>query len=432
MSTRYACHLMKPYKHGVPGAAEIMAELEGRGVPQDFRALAECFGVRGEQQRQALRKQLNKLVTSGRLLLNRRDEYCLINKIDAVVGKVSAHRDGFGFLVPDAGGEDVFLPPHEMRQLLDGDRVAVRLAGQDRKGRPKGALVEILERGKTTAVGRFVRERGLTYVVEVGARSPAHYLVAAADAGGAKDGQLVKVEIVAYPTLRREAQAKVTRILGEENDPGILVTLAIESFGLRDGWSKKTRAAAKACGAGVEKKAKEGRVDLRNVPLVTIDGVDARDFDDAVYAESKGDNYRLVVAIADVSHYVQKDDALDTEARKRGTSAYFPGRVVPMLPEELSNGLCSLNPKVDRLCLVCDMIVTANGIFGRLVGQVIADRLPFGSGVVDGTDVLMRPHIDDILHMPEALLMPSSREQDAAILQPAVQNTFWARSAWHQ
>ncbi len=338
-----------------------MAEMEKRGVPQDFRALAGHFGLKGEKQRQALRKQLKKLVAAGRLLLNRRDEYCLINKIDAVVGKVSAHRDGFGFVIPDEGGDDVFLPPHEMRQIMDGDRVAVRLAGQDRKGRPKGALVEILERGKTTAVGRFVRERGLTYVVEVGARSQDHFLVAAADAAGAQDGQLVKVEIVAYPTARREAQAKVIRVLGDEDDPGILVTLAIESFGLRDDWSKKTRAAAKACGISVAAKDKQGRVDLRDTPLVTIDGVDARDFDDAVFAERKGDGFRLVVAIADVAHYVQKDDALDQEARRRGTSTYFPGRVVPMLPEELSNGLCSLNPKVDRLCLVCDMRLTRNG-----------------------------------------------------------------------
>jgi len=355
---------MKPYQHAIPGPAEIMAEMEQRGVPQDFKALVRHFGLKGEKQRQGLQKQLKKLVRSGRLLLNRRNEYCLIEKIDALVGKVAAHRDGFGFLIPDAGGEDVFLPPHEMRQLLDGDRIAVRLAGHDRKGRPKGALVEILERGKTTAVGRFMVDRGLTYVIEIASRAQDRYLVAANDTAGAKDGQLVKVEIVAYPTARREAQAKVTRILGDADDPGMLVTLAIESFGLRDEWPKKALAAADKLGGDVAEADKEGRTDLRDTPLVTIDGADARDFDDAVYAEPAGEDgkhWRLVVAIADVSHYVEKDKPLDKEARRRGTSTYFPGRVVPMLPEALSNGLCSLNPEVDRLCLVCDMRITANG-----------------------------------------------------------------------
>ena len=355
---------MKPYNHGVPGSAEIMAEMEQRGVPLGFKALVRNFGLKGEKQRQGLQNQLKKLVRNGRLLLNRKNEYCLIKKIDAVVGKIAAHRDGFGFLIPDEGGEDIFMPPHEMRQLLDGDRVAVHLAGTDRKGRPKGSLVEVLERGKTTAVGRFITERGLAYVVETASRSQDRYLIAATDTAGAKDGQMVKVEIVDYPTARREALAKVVDVLGNPEDPGMFTTLAIESFGLRDGWSKEVRALAGTHGAEVAEADKQGRVDLRDTPLVTIDGADARDFDDAVYAEPAGEggkHWRLLVAIADVSHYVQKDDALDTEARKRGTSTYFPDRVVPMLPEAISNGLCSLNPDVDRLCLVCDMRITADG-----------------------------------------------------------------------
>jgi ribonuclease R len=355
---------MKPYNHGVPGSADIMAEMERCGVPLGFKALISRFGIKGEKPRQALQKQLKKLVRQGRLLLNRREEYCLIAKIDAIVGKVSAHRDGFGFLIPEEGGDDIFMPPHEMRQLLDGDRVAVHLAGTDRKGRPKGSLVEVLERGKSTAVGRFITERGLAYVVETASRSQDRYLIAATDTAGAKDGQMVKVEIVDYPTARREALAKVVDVLGNPEDPGMFTTLAIESFGLRDGWSKEVRALAGTHGAEVSEADKQGRVDLRDTPLVTIDGADARDFDDAVYAEPAGEggkHWRLLVAIADVSHYVQKDDALDTEARKRGTSTYFPDRVVPMLPEAISNGLCSLNPDVDRLCLVCDMRITADG-----------------------------------------------------------------------
>ncbi len=364
-SPKSAVSSSQGYSHAVPGPRDILAALEKRGVPTSFAALARSFDLPGEKARRGLSKQLAKMLASGQLLQNRREEYCLLKKIDAITGKVSAHKDGFGFLLPDeGGGDDVFLPPHVMRQLMDGDRVAVVLSGTDRKGRPKGELVEILERGKVTAVGRFCSERGIHYVVD-SSRAREHFLVAPVDTGGAKDGEMVKVEIIAYPTNRREAQAKVLEVLGDPDDPGMLTRLAIESFGLRDGWSKKLRDVAKRCGTEVSESDKHGRIDLRGVPLVTIDGIDARDFDDAVYAEpsSHGENqgWKLIVAIADVGHYVQNDDALDVEARKRGTSTYFPDRVVPMLPEELSNGLCSLNPDVDRLCLACEMKVSADG-----------------------------------------------------------------------
>jgi len=349
------------YHHSVPGAKEILAELERQGVPVSFAALAKAFALKDDKGRRLLGKQLNKMLTRGQLLQNRREEYCLLKKIDAITGKVAAHKDGFGFLLPDeGGGDDVFLPPHTMRQLMDGDRVAVVISGTDRKGRPKGDLVEVLERGKQTAVGRYCSERGLNYVVEI-SRAQHRYLIAPVDTGGAKDGEMVKLEIIGYPTNRREAQGKIINVLGAADDPGMLTTLAIESFGLRTGWSKDVLDATKAWGGEVRESDKQDRVDLREVPLVTIDGADARDFDDAVYAEPAGDGWKLIVAIADVSHYVQLNDAIDTEALKRGTSTYFPDRVVPMLPEALSNGLCSLNPNVDRLCLVCEMKVSANG-----------------------------------------------------------------------
>jgi ribonuclease R len=394
------------YSHSIPDPQAILAALEERGVPTSFAALAKTFNLRDDKARKGLTKQLGQMLTRGQLLQNRRDEYCLLQKIDAITGKVSAHRDGFGFLIRDGEGDDVFLPPHAMSQIMDGDRVAVRLSGTDRKGRPKGELVEILERGKATAVGRFCSERGVSYVVET-TRAQQHYLVAPVDTGGAKDGEMVKIEIIAYPTNRREAQGKVVTVLGAPDDPGMLTTMAIESFGLRTGWSKKTREAADHWGAEVREADKAGRVDLRKVPLVTIDGADARDFDDAVYAEpasqDKDKGWTLLVAIADVSHYVQRDDALDTEARKRGTSTYFPDRVVPMLPEKLSNGLCSLNPDVDRLCLVCEMHVSTSGK---------VEKSKFFKGVMRSHARLTYSQVNEVVGERD----PQARKEHAALL----------------
>ena len=352
---------MKAYSHGVPAPNVILTALESHGAPSSFADLVVSFDISDEKIRKAFKKRLAKMVARGQLVQNHRDEYYPLTRQDAVAGKVSGHPDGFGFFMPDDGSEDIFLPPHEMRSLLDGDRVAVRIGGTDRKGRRKGAVVEVLERGKQTVVGQFHKDHGVCYVVESASKTPHHFMVAARDTGGARDGQMVKLEIVEYPSPRREAQGRVARVLGSADDPGMLTTLAIESFGLRTGWSEKVRKLADSWGSEVKQADKQGRIDLREIPLVTIDGADARDFDDAVYAEPSGKGWRLIVAIADVSHYVKPGDALDVEAGKRGTSTYFPDRVVPMLPEELSNGLCSLNPDVDRLCLVCEMRVSAEG-----------------------------------------------------------------------
>ena len=352
---------MKSYNHAVPGPNEVLAALEEIGVPASLAVLQDSFDISGDKPRKALKKQLSKMVARGHLMQNRRGEYCLLAKLDALTGKVSGHPDGFGFFIPDDGSEDIYMPFHEMRSLLDGDRVAVRVGGTDRKGRRKGAVVEILERARQSIVGMFHSEHGIGYVTESAARTPHHFLVAPDDRGGAKDGQLVKLEITDYPTERREAQGRVVAILGSPDDPGMLTALAIESFGLRDAWPGKVMTAAKQLGTEVAEADKQDRTDLREVPLVTIDGADARDFDDAVYAEQSGEGWRLLVAIADVSHYVSTGNAIDKEAVKRGTSTYFPDRVVPMLPEALSNGLCSLNPNVDRLCVVCEMRVSKRG-----------------------------------------------------------------------
>jgi len=349
------------YKHPIPSMPELIEALEAAGAPQKLDQVAKRVGVKGQKNVTALKKRLSAMVKAGRILYNRRSEYCLVSKIDGLAGTVSAHPDGFGFLIPEDGSEDLFIPFHEMRQLLDGDRIVARVAGTSRQGKRKGSVVEILERGKEFVVGRFHREHGVSFVVEQNARSPHSYIVPNHQRNGAQPGQMVKLEIIDYPTKHREPYGKILEVLGEPSDAGMVTTLAIEAFEIPSRFPQGVIKKADGWGDAVKDSDKADRVDIRNLPLVTIDGADARDFDDAVYAEKTEQGWRLIVAIADVSHYVTVQDVIDKEAIKRGTSVYFADRVVPMLPESLSNGLCSLNPDVDRLCMVCDMQVTSAG-----------------------------------------------------------------------
>jgi ribonuclease R len=350
-----------PYRHPVPEAPALLDALRRIGVPVTLAALAAEVAVAGERPLAALRRRLRGMAGDGQLLVNRRGEYCLPEKIAVVSGVVSAHRDGFGFLVPDDGGTDVYLSAAEMRDLMEGDRVAVRVTPGGRAGRRAGAVVEILARGRDSVVGHYRREHGVGYVVATG-KAPVHFVVPDRFRGGAEPGDLVRLAITEYPAAAREAQGHVTRVLGNPADPRVLTDAAIETFNLPWQWSPRVESDAEAFGTGVVAADHAGRTDVRDLPLVTIDGEDARDFDDAVCALPDGQGgYRLVVAIADVSHYVQPGSAIDGEARRRGTSVYFPDRVVPMLPEVLSNGLCSLKPAVDRLCMVCDLRLDARG-----------------------------------------------------------------------
>lgn len=348
------------YRHPVPEPNQLLDILREQGVPLTLDALAALLAISGDRQVADLRRRLEALRTAGRLLVNRRSEYCLSDKLDVVPGTVTAHRDGFGFLVPDDGSDDIFLPVPEMRAVLDGDRVAARLSGRGRPGRRAGTVVEILSRSRDSLVGRYHRDRDLGWVVETG-RSPHHFIVTDRDRGGAEPGQLVKLQILEYPGPAHEARGKVVEVLGDPRDPRVLTDAAIEMFHIPSLWPDRALEDARRIGTEVAAADKSGRKDLRDLPLVTIDGEDARDFDDAVYAEPLPGGWRLVVAIADVSHYVHSGESIDTEARRRGTSVYFPDRVVPMLPEELSNELCSLKPAVDRLCMVCDMRMDQRG-----------------------------------------------------------------------
>ncbi len=285
--------------------------------------------------------------------------------LDEIEGQVQGHRDGHGFLIRDNGESDIYLSPNEMRAVLHRDRVKVRIVRQDRKGRPEGRIVEIIERPEQPIIGRLLQEGGLWLVAPEDKRYGQDVMIPKGATGTAKPGQVVVVELTEPPALFGQPVGRVKEVLGEIDDPGMEIEIAVRKYSVPHEFSAGCLEQAKGLPDKVLAKDRKDRVDLRDVPLVTIDGEDARDFDDAVYCEpakvGRGKGWRLLVAIADVSHYVQTGSDIDIDAYDRATSVYFPRRVIPMLPEKLSNGLCSLNPDVDRLCMVCDMLVNAKG-----------------------------------------------------------------------
>ncbi|HEX6930113.1 MAG TPA: ribonuclease R [Gammaproteobacteria bacterium] len=350
------------YDQPIASRELILKVLDDLGRPADQDEIEFELRIRKEQDREALRRRLRAMVRDGQLVFNRRGGYCLAGRIGVVAGRVQAHRDGFGFLVPDEGGEDIFLSPRQMQSVMHGDRISVRISGVDRRGRPEGSLVDVLERNTETLVGRFFEESGVGFVTPDNSRFQHDVLIPERDRNGAKHGQIVLVDLIEYPGPHTQPLGRIARVLGDHRAAGMEVEIAIHSFGLPHEFPGAVVEEAERFGAEVPEAAKAGRIDLRDVDLVTIDGEDARDFDDAVFCEPlKGGGWRLIVAIADVAHYVKPGSPLDTEAEKRGTSVYFPDWVIPMLPEALSNGLCSLNPKVDRLCMACDMRIDENG-----------------------------------------------------------------------
>ncbi len=339
---------------------EILGALERAGAPLTSAELRDALAIQG-RERAAFNAALAELERAGRLVKNRAGSFLTAKRIDVTAGRIEGHRDGHGFLVPDDGSAHVFLPPAEMRQLMHGDRASVRIAGQDPRGRPMGSVVEVLERSNRRIVGRLHQEHGVLFLVPEDRRITLDILIPPTDAGSAKPGQVATVELIAQPSKHAQPIGRVSEVLGNYTDPGMEIEIALRKFDLPNEFSKKSLAAARAMPEEVRPEDLKGRKDLRNVPFVTIDGETAKDFDDAVFAARDGKGFNLKVAIADVSHYVRPGDALDTDARERGTSVYFPRRVIPMLPEKLSNGLCSLNPNVDRLAMVCDMAISADG-----------------------------------------------------------------------
>ena len=352
----------------VPSREAILKALRAAGSPLSPVELAERMGIERPATMVGFERRLGAMERDGQLMPNRKGVLLLATKLDFVAGKVLGHRDGFGFLLRDDGGPDLFLSPREMLKVLHGDRVLVKPTGEYR-GKPEGTIVEVIERRTNKLVGRFLHEHGLSIVVPEDQRIKHDILIPPSDTNGAQHGQVVAVEIMEQPTRHTQPLGRVAEVLGEIDDPGMEIEIAVRKFEVPVEFSEAARKQAARLPDVVRKGDLKDRVDLRDVPLITIDGEDARDFDDAVYCEPvelgtgqrKRPGWRLLVAIADVSHYVRSGDALDEDALERGTSVYFPRRVIPMLPESLSNGLCSLNPHVDRLVLVCDMVIPASG-----------------------------------------------------------------------
>jgi ribonuclease R len=357
----FAAREAEKYENPIPSREYILELLDMADEPVTHEQMCTMLKLTGEDQIEALRRRLIAMARDGQLISNRRDAYVRLDKIDVVRGRVQGHRDGYGFVIPSDGGEDIYLHNRQMRKVFDGDEVVVRLSGEQYRGKEEGAIIEVLTRNTTQLAGRFFNEEGVQFVRPENPRITQDIMIPFGAYGGATHGQIVVAEITQQPDKNRLPTGRVIQVLGDHMAPGMEIELAIQAHGIPSIWPEAVITEAARLSHEVEEKDKLHRVDVRHLPFVTIDGEDARDFDDAVLCERRKGGWRLYVAIADVSHYVQVENALDIEARARGNSVYFPDYVVPMLPEALSNGLCSLNPHVDRLCMICEMNISTAG-----------------------------------------------------------------------
>jgi len=360
-SDKFAQRESENYDRPIASREFIMETLAEIGKPLTIKQVAKSLGISQEPDLTALSRRLRAMERDGQLIRNRRNGYGLLDKMELVRGYVIAHADGFGFLVPDDASGDLFLSARQMRQLIHGDRVVARVSGIDKKGRREGRVVEVLERNTTRIVGRFFVDIGVGFVTPDNKRITHDVVVPKEHQGQAQDGQIVVVDLIEQPDIRRQPIGKITEILGEHMAPGMEIDVAIRVHELPHVWPDAVESHIQHLPTAVQDATGDQRKDIRDLPLVTIDGKDARDFDDAVFCQRDGAYWRLIVAIADVAHYVTPNSPLDKEAQERGNSVYFPGRVIPMLPEVLSNGLCSINPDEDRLCLCCEMVITRSG-----------------------------------------------------------------------
>lgn len=351
------------YKKPIVSREFILQHLEKTGAPARYPSLVKAFDLKGKKNQEALYRRLGAMIRDGQLLTDRKGRYALVKQMGMLQGYVICHRDGYGFLAPDDGTSDIFLNPRQIKSLFPGDRVIVRVVSKRGQDKREGVIIEILERNFTHLAGRYFVEKGVSFIVPVNKNSVQEVIIPKGKEAGAKKGQFVVVKITKYPTTHSAATGQVTKVLGKSIVLGLEVEIVINAHGLPYIWPDKL---LKDSSSLKLKTPKKNREQLQELPFVTIDGEDAKDFDDAVFCkpQPKG-GWVLYVAIADVSQYVDFDSALDIEALNRGNSVYFPNHVIPMLPESLSNDLCSLKPDVERLVMVCEMRVSADGKITR-------------------------------------------------------------------
>ena len=409
------------YEHPLPSREFILQILTEQNAPMVDEELLDMLLI-DEDEEDLFSRRLRAMERDGQIMRNRKRAICIVDKLDLIKGKVQGHADGFGFLIPEDGSADMFLSEKEMHRVFHGDVVMARQSGVDRRGRPEAKIVEVLEHATNRLVGRLYEEHGIQFVVAENRRVSQDILVAPGASGGAKVGQVVMLEIMQHPSKHAQPIGRIVGVLGNYGDPGMEIEIALRKHDLPYEFPNDAAKQAKKIAPTVSAEDWAGREDIRNLPLVTIDGETARDFDDAVYCEPEQGGYRLVVAIADVSHYVKPNDALDREAILRGNSVYFPRRVIPMLPEELSNGLCSLNPQVDRLCMVCDMHVSSKGEIGkyrfypsvmysnaRLTYTQVAEMLDEPDGALAKSNAGVVPHLQHLHELFQKLLQARAK-----------------------
>ncbi len=403
----YAAREASRYAEPIPSREYIMQFLRERGKPAKNKQILQAFQITNPEQIEAIKRRLCVMELDGQIIRNRRSAYGLVQKMDLIPGRVVGHRDGYGFLVADDGGTDLYLSPRQMRKVLHGDRVLAQISSIDARGRREAEIVEVLEQKTRKIVGKLNCEDGLNIVIPDNKKITQVIMIKPDAIGEAKNGQIVVVELLRETLHRGTLMGQIIEILGEKLTPSLEIQMAIHSHGLPHSWPDAVLTELKGIPEEVLPADKEGRVDCRDLAFVTIDGEDAKDFDDAVFASphAKG-GFRLCVAIADVSHYVKIGSALDQEACNRGTSIYFPGSVIPMLPPLLSNQLCSLMPRVDRLSLVADMVISASGELesftfydavihshARLTYNQVAKML------IDQDPILCKQHADVLPHL---------------------------------
>ena len=429
----YAKELAK-YDNPIPSREFILQIIRTHNAPMTKEEIFVALGITDETRQEAMRRRLRAMENDGQLVFTKRKCYALPEKLDLLKGMVIGHREGFGFLQVEGKKDDFFIPNVQMQKVMHGDYVLAQPNGFDRKGRPEVRIVRVLEANKKQIVGRFFIEQGIGYVMPDDSRITRDILIPDNARLGARMGQVVVVELHPRTAPFFQPIGKITEVLGDNMAKGMEVEIAIRKHDIPHSFPSAVEKQLKKWAEDVPEEAKRGRVDLRDLPLVTIDGEDARDFDDAVFCQKQGKDWKLWVAIADVSYYVRPKSALDTEAYNRGNSVYFPNRVVPMLPEKLSNGLCSLNPQVDRLCMVCEITLSAKGKMtdyqfyeavmnshARLTYNKVAKILEKDTALCERYASLA-PHLQDLHDMYQALV--KARQQRGAIEFETIESKF--------